>query len=88
MASGDVGRLDEKLADFDRNAAAAVRWLALFLEEYEDSLIHLARGRQVLGHFLYGDTLMYEFDRKRLAAEIAEELADAIVYAARRLDLD
>lgn len=82
------GDLERKLAAFDRNAKAAVRWLCLFLEEYEEPLIHLARGRQVSGHFLYGDELMYEFDRRRLAAEIAEELADAIVYGARRLDLD
>lgn len=79
--------LESKLADFDRNAEAGVRWLVTFLEEYEGALIHLARGRQVAGHFLYGDRLMYEFDRDRLAAEIAEELADAIVYASRRLDL-
>lgn len=80
--------LEQKLHDFDVHAPAAVSWLIAFLTEYEDALIHLARGRQVSGHFLYGDKLMYEFDRPRLAAEIAEELADAIVYAARRLDLD
>jgi hypothetical protein len=82
-----VAALESKLDDFDRNADAAVAWLAAFIEEYREPLIHLARGRQVSGHFLYGDRLMYEFDRDRLAAEIAEELADAIVYAARRLDL-
>lgn len=79
--------INRKIADFDRNAVDAVGWLKMFLDEYEDALIHLARGRQVAGHFLFGDKLMYEFDRQRLTAEIAEELADAIVYAARRLDL-
>ena len=79
--------LEAKLSDFDRNADASVTWLIAFLEEYREPLIHLARGRQVAGHFLYGDRLMYAFDRDRLAAEIAEELADAIVYGARRLDL-
>lgn len=79
--------LDSKLADYDRTADAAVTWLVNFLEDYREPLIHLGRGRQVSGHFLYGDKLMYEFDRERLAAEIAEELADAIVYAARRLDI-
>ena len=79
--------LEEKLADFDRCAPAAVSWLGAFLEEYREPLIHLARGRQVAGHFRYRDRLMYEYDRDRLGAEIAEELADAIVYAARRLDL-
>ena len=79
--------LDSKLRDFDSQADAAVTWLIAFLDEYRPELVHLARGRQVLGHFMYGDRLMYEYDRARLAAEIAEELADAIVYAARRLDL-
>jgi hypothetical protein len=77
----------DKLAAFDASSEAAVTWVLEFLEEYRDELIHLARGRQVSGHFLYGDKLMYEYDRARLATEIAEELADAIVYAARRLDL-
>lgn len=79
--------LEAKLVDFDDSADAAVTWLITFLEEYREPLIHLARGRQVAGHFLYGDRLMYEWDRERLAAEIAEELADGIVYAARRLGL-
>lgn len=79
--------LESKLRDFDRNADDSVTWLIAFLEQYREPLIHLARGRQVAGHFLYGDRLMYEYDRDRLAAEIAEELADAIVYGARRLDL-
>jgi hypothetical protein len=79
--------LEAKLDDFDRSADASVTWLLAFLEEYREPLIHLARGRQVAGHFLYGDKLMYEYDRERLVAEIAEELADAIVYGARRLDL-
>lgn len=80
--------IEAKLGDFDRQADAAVTWLENFLYEYREPLMVLARGRQVAGHFLYGDRLMYEFDRDRLAAEIAEELADAIVYAARRLDLE
>ena len=80
--------LERKLDDFDRLADASVSWLIVFLEEYREALIHLARGRQVSGHFLYGDKLMYEYSRERLTAEIAEELADAIVYGARRLDLE
>lgn len=80
--------MNNKLVAFDHEADAAVTWLLAFLDEYREELIHLARGRQVLGHFLYADTLMYEYDARRLAAEIAEELADAIVYAARRLDLN
>ena len=80
--------LESKLADFDRNARPAARWLALFIEEYEDALIHAARGRLVEGHFRYGDRLMYELSREELAAEIVQELADGINYAARRLDIE
>ncbi len=79
--------LENKLADFDKHAPAALSWLISFMEDYANPLVDLARGRQVAGHFLYGDRLMYEFDRDRLAAEIAEELADAIVYASYRLSL-
>ncbi len=79
--------LESKLADYDRRAEPAVDWLLAFLAEYREALIHLGRGRQVRGHFEYQDKRLYEFGPERLAAEIAEELADAIVYAARRLDL-
>lgn len=79
--------LDEKIAAFDAKAPAAIRWLSLFLEEYEDAIIHAARGRLVEGHFRYGDRLMYELSREQLAAEIVQELADGVNYAARRLEL-
>jgi hypothetical protein len=79
--------LESKIADFDRQADAAVTWLIAFLDEYREPLVHAARGRLVEGHFRYGDRLMYELDRDQLAAETVQELADAINYIARRLDL-
>lgn len=66
---------------------AAHRWLRLFLDEYEDEIIAMAVGRYALGEFLYPDRPLYAKSRAELSAEIAEELADAIVYARRRLDL-
>jgi|DewCreStandDraft_4_1066084.scaffolds.fasta_scaffold31704_3 hypothetical protein len=87
QACGCAQPLTGKLEEHDAHAEAAVDWLRAFLDEYRVELLALARGRHVLGHFRYGDRLMYEYDRDRLAAEIAEELADAIVYAARRLAL-
>ena len=79
--------LDSKLRDFDSQADAAVTWLIAFLDEYRPELVHLARGRQVLGHFRFRDRLLYEYSRDELTAETAEELADAIVYISRMLDL-
>ena len=79
--------LDSKLRDFDSQADAAVTWLIAFLDEYRAELVHLARGRLVLGHFRFRDRLLYEYSRDELTAETAEELADAIVYISRMLDL-
>lgn len=79
--------LEHKIADFDRNADAAITWLVNFLEDYREPIVHAARGRLVEGHFRYGDRLMYELSREELAAEIVQELADGVNYAARRLDL-
>jgi hypothetical protein len=58
-----------------------------FYESHRDELLTIARARHITGHFVYGDTRMYAYDRGRLAKEILEEGADAIVYAARRLAL-
>lgn len=62
-------------------------WLRDFLEEYETELISIAEGRLALGSFAFPEGPLYLKTREELAVEIAEELADAIVYAARRLEL-
>lgn len=62
-------------------------WLRCFLEEYETELITIAEGRLALGSFAFPEGPLYLKTREELAVEIAEELADAIVYAARRLEL-
>jgi hypothetical protein len=79
-----VTALDAKLADFDRHADGAVRYLAAWLDEHAAALITMARGRLVEGHYRYRDRLMYEYSNDELLAEAAQELADAINYVALR----
>lgn len=77
--------LDAKLERFDLYASDAVDDLIRWLSEHRSDLVAVARGRHVIGHYLYGDRNFAEWDRDRLLAETAEELADAIVYTTRRL---
>lgn len=77
--------LDAKLATFDEYAEEAVDDLIRWLSENRSDLVAVARGRHVLGHYLYGNRNFAEWDRDRLLAETAEELGDAIVYTTRRL---
>lgn len=83
--------LSRKLEQHEQYAARAVQYLIDWLSADGYELEALARGRHVTGHYLYGDTLMYEYDARRLKAEAAEELADAVNYIAlmlRRADSD
>lgn len=81
--------LAAKLATFDAAAELAYVWLREYLYDdgVRDRLIELARSRHILGHARYGDGGLFEYSRDRLVTEIDEELADAIVYAVRRLSL-
>lgn len=79
--------LDDKLTTFDGSADAAVSYLIRWLETDREALIALAKGRHVEGHYRFRDGLMYEYDADTLKAEASQELADAINYIARRLDL-
>lgn len=83
----DAGSLVEKMATFDRHGDTAFRWLLDFMETHQDELLTLARARHITGHWVYGDGRMYEYDVGRLTKEIAEEIADALVYSARRLSI-
>ena len=71
-----------------QEAEAALTWLRAFLDCYEPELLALARGRYALGCFLYPTGPMFKKSRDELAADIAEEIADAIVYASQRLATD
>lgn len=65
---------------------SAFRWLSVFLEEYEDDIVAVALGRYAAGKFAYPSGPLYKKSRAELAVDIIEELADAGVYAARRLE--
>lgn len=80
--------LNAKLEMFDRYAEAAVDDLIGWLMQHRGDLIAVARGRHVLGHYLYENRNFAEYDIARLRTETAEELADAIVYTSRKLHLE
>lgn len=79
--------LDAKLDTFDRHADRAVDEIIEWLTEHRADLIALARGRHVEGHYRYGDKGLFEYGGRELQAEAAQELADGIVYVARRIHL-
>lgn len=79
--------LDAKLDIFDRHADQAVDDLIGWLMQHRGDLIAVARGRHVLGHYRFQDVGLFEHDIDGLTAEAAEELADAIVYTARKIHL-
>ena len=69
----------------DAEASVAIAWLKAFLTEYESELTTIAQGRLALGSFAFPGGPLYRKTREELACELAEELADAIVYANVRL---
>lgn len=77
--------ISEKLADHDRFAPAAVRFLIDWLRDDPEPLLAMARGRHAEGHYRYGDTLMFEYSQAELEAEAAQEIADAICYLSLKL---
>lgn len=81
------GGLDAKLRVFDEYADQARDELVRLLTEDWEYVKAVARGRHAWGHFRYGDSLMFEYEPNQLAAETVEELADGVVYTARRLSL-
>lgn len=66
---------------------SGLRFVRLFLEEYEDEIVAIAAGRFAEGVFLYPDKPLFRKTRPELAVDIAQELADAAVYARRHLDI-
>jgi len=71
----------------ERELESAFDWLRQFMEAYRSELIALARGRHAWGTLRYPRAPLYRKTQDELAAEIGEELADALVYAARKLEL-
>lgn len=80
--------LDSKLEAFDRFAPRALEFLIVWMGQHPDDLIAVARGRHITGHYRFQDAGLFEHDRAGLVAEAAEEIADAIVYLARKLQLE
>lgn len=77
--------LRAKLDVFDKNSREAACYVVSWLAEHSDDLIAVARGRHVMGHYRFQERGLFEYDVDGLLAEAAEELADAIVYIARRI---
>jgi hypothetical protein len=73
-------QLNEKIRTFDEWAPSAVEWLIAWLRENPEEILHVARARLVTGHYVHGDSEMYEYDQGRLEKEMLEELADAVNY--------
>lgn len=79
--------MSAKLHGFDLHSGEAVDYLIEWLSSEREALIAMARGRHVWGHYRYNDSLMFEYNEHQLKVEAAEEIADAIVYLARRLQI-
>ena len=86
--SGESNGAASKLAAHDEFAKAAVRYLIDWLRDDPEPLLAMARGRHAEGHYRYGDSLMFEYGQEELAAEAAQEVADAICYLSLRLRRD
>jgi hypothetical protein len=80
--------LIEKLDRFDLYAGDAVDELIRLLELNRHEIITVARARHITGHFVHADGELFEYSPGRLTAETFEELADGVVYTARRLDIE
>lgn len=76
--------LDAKLEQFDRHADLAVDEIIVWLRHHRRDLIAVARGRHIEGHYRYQEAGLFAYDDNHLLAEAAQEIADAIVYLARR----
>jgi hypothetical protein len=79
--------VSQDLAAFERHADLAVTYLTRYLEEKREALIDLARERFLEGFVLYPDRPLFRKSSWELLGETDEELADAVVYVARMLDL-
>lgn len=70
-------------AELDR----AFIWLERFMQAYRPELIAMARGRFAEGVLRYPDGPLYRKTEPELVADVAQEIADALVYGARKIAL-
>lgn len=71
----------------ERELETAFDHLLLFMEAFRSELIAMARGRYAEGVLRYPDGPLYRKTGPELDAETAQEIADALVYMRRKLDL-
>ena len=76
--------LPDKLANLDRHDEKTRAFLHAFIDDWWDEIGHVAKGRLVTGHFVWGDRNFKEWDEARLLKEAVEELADARNYLTER----
>lgn len=67
--------------------AVAFDYLVLFMDAFRPELITMARGRYAEGVLRYPHRPLYGKTAPELDAETAQEIADALVYMRRKLDL-
>lgn len=70
-------------AELDR----AFIWLECFMRAYRPELLAMARGRFAEGVLRYPDAPLYRKTEAELVADVAQEIADALVYGARKIAL-
>lgn len=78
--------MNEHLADFDRHADGAIEILVNLLNTPAGraNVKALARARFIQGFDQFPEGRIFTFGVNRLVEETLEEMADAVVYEARR----
>lgn len=71
----------------ERELETAFDHLLLFMEAFRSELIAMARGRYAEGVFRYPDGPLFKKSAAELDADTAQEIADALNYVRRKLDL-
>lgn len=71
----------------ERELETAFDHLILFMDAFRPELIAMARGRYAEGVLRYPDLPLYKKTAPELDTETAQEIADALVYTRRKLDL-
>lgn len=79
-------RTEDVAAMTESELDVAFDWLRAFMDMYRSELVAMARGRFAEGTLRYPDAPLYRKTQNELAAEIGQEIADAIVYSRRKLD--
>lgn len=71
----------------DEQLREAFEWLRGWMMMYYPELLSLAAGRYAEGVFRYPERPLYAKSEAEVTVDLAQEIADAIVYAARKIEL-